>query len=625
MPVPTYDFPCLVQSATAKTFYLIGSVQDGRLDFNSVDLTDINNPSSQPITFNADDHWSATAAKLCFNYAGVDSAGVAVPLRTHIQQFSPQKTFDVNALTSGNSVTFQNSTHGERTVSFPSIKQFAIVGRTGSTLYGSGETTTLGGSWIGLAVNSPAADIAWKMSGSPLYDYLNGVSLVVGTFNTEPTPPVNGNIIAFGADGTSGQIFTTTGLNDNTILVTDPQSIQMGNITLSKDAIPVHMDTTAFILDKAKNDGSVTIYTITPGTPTALTLIRVAPSSSVPLFTNSMVGSATASQIVIYSLQKGNPVFNSFDRTTLIWSGPGLTPQSLPTPGDGNGGNNDGGAGTDSGNGSSGTSNAAVIGGAVAGVLILALIAAFFIVRRKRQRRGRGRISQKHHLAGGQGQGGGSGGSSDLGAEEREENKPVLSDYQQQQNRASLQMAESSRGSIVTLNSSSTAPLVYAPHRSSTRPTAHFLGQSQPGQPTSAPLTVPQQLQLQQHQIQQQQQQQQQQSRRGVSQGMEVLSLPAILEQHPFEQQSEGDDEELRKLEQESPFVARPYSNVPAFSYPSVYQDQPRHQHLPVRTTVINPYSGASVVDDEEQEPYVLPDPIIVAPTPVPHKAELLD
>ncbi|KAG9064344.1 hypothetical protein KI688_003532 [Linnemannia hyalina] len=450
MPVPTYNFPCLVQSTAAKTFYLIGSVQDGRLDLYSVDLTDINNPASRPITFNTDDLWSATAAKLCFNYAVVDSAGVA-----------------------------------------------------------------------------------------------------------------------------------------------------------------------------AKNDGSVTIYTITPGTPTALTLIRAAPSSSVPLFTNSMVGSATASQIVIYSLQKGNPVFNSFDRTTLIWSGPGLAPQSPLTPGDGNGGNGDGGAGTDSGNSSSGTSNAAVIGGAVAGVLILVLIAAFFIVRRKRQRRGRGRISQKHHLAGGQGQGGGSGGSSDLGAEEREENKPVLSDYQHQQNRVSLQMAESSRGSIITLNSSSTAPLVYAPHQSSTRPNAHFPGQSQP---TSAPLTVPQQLQLQQQQIQQQQQQQQQQqSRRGVSQGMEVLSLPAILEQHPFEQQSEGDDEELRKLEQESPFVARPYSNVPAFSYPTAYQDQPRHQHLPVRTTVINPYSGASVVDDEEQEPYVLPDPIIVAPTPVPHKAELLD
>ncbi|KAK5801462.1 hypothetical protein F5H01DRAFT_355442 [Linnemannia elongata] len=328
-----------------------------------------------------------------------------------------------------------------------------------------------------------------------------------------------------------------------------------------------------------------------------------------------------ASQIVTYSLQKGKPVFNIFYMNNNSWSGPELLDQS----GGSKGGNGGGGTGTDSGNSSSGTSNAAVIGGAVAGVLVLVLIAAFFIVRRKRQRRGRGRVSQKHHLAGGQGQGGGSGGSSDLGAEEREENKPVLSDYQQRQNRASLQMAESSRGSIITLNSSSTAPLVYAPHRSSTKPTAHFAGQSQPGQTTSAPLTVPQQLQLQQQQIQQQQQQQQQQSRRGVSQGMEVLALPAILEQHPFEQQSEGDDEELRKLEQESPFVARPYSNVPAFSYPSVYQDQPRHQHLPVRTTVINPYSGASVVDDEEQEPYVLPDPIIVAPTPVPHKAELLD
>lgn len=624
MPVPAYDFPCLVQPtadpSTATTFYLIGSVDDGRLDFNSVDLKDINNAISQPISSNNDGFWSASSAKLCFNYAGINSAGGTVPLRIHIQQFSPQKTYDANAVPNGNNVTYQKSTRGERPVSFLSPKQFAIVGRTESFLYGTGQK--FDGSWSGLTINSTAADIVWVPSGAPLYDSFGGVSLVVGTFDTKA---VNGNLIAFNADRTSAQIFTTESKTDNTIKVTNPQIVQMGGIKLSENAITLQMNTVAFILDKAAKDGSVIIYTITPGASTALTLIRAAPSSSVPLFTNSMVGVATASQIVVYYRQGDSGVFNSFDRTTQIWSGPGLVAQSPPTPGDGNGGIGGGGTGTDSRSSSSGTSNAAVIGGAAAGVLVLVLIAAFFIIRRKRQRRGRGRISQKHHLAGGQGQGGGSGGSSDLGAEEREENKPVLSDYQQQQNRASLQMVESSRGSIITLNSSSTAPLVYAPHRSSTKPTAHFAGQSQPGQTTSLPLTVPQQLQLQQQHIQQQQQQQQQQSRRGVSQGMEVLSLPAILEQHPFEQQSEGDDEELRKLEQESPFVARPYSNVPAFSYPSVYQDQPRHQHLPVRTTVINPYSGASVVDDEEQEPYVLPDPIIVAPTPVPHKAELLD
>ncbi|KAF8936271.1 hypothetical protein BGZ47_009579 [Haplosporangium gracile] len=373
-------------------------------------------------------------------------------------------------------------------------------------------------------------------------------------------------------------------------------------------------------------DGTVIIYTITPGTSEELK--RVLTPSSAPRFNASMVATASESQIIVYSLLQSSPRFNIFNLTANEWTGPDLINQLpiVPEPGDGSGGNGSGGNGTDSGNSSSGTSNTAIIGGAVAGVLVLVLIAAFFIVRRKRQRSGRGRVSQKHSSAGRQG-GGGSEGSSNLGAEEIEENKPVLSDYQQQQNRASLQMAESSRGSIMTLNSSSTAPLVYAPHRSSTGPGVQFAGHSQPGQLTSAPLTVPQQLQLQQQQIQQQQQQQQQQSRRGVSsQGMELLSLPVILEQHSFEQHSEGDDEEqLRKLEQESPFVARPYSNVTSFSYPTVYQDQPRHQHQPVRTTVINPYSGASVVDDEEQEPYVLPDPIIVAPTPVPHKAELLE
>ncbi|KAF9154014.1 hypothetical protein BG015_002100 [Linnemannia schmuckeri] len=433
------------------------------------------------------------------------------------------------------------------------------------------------------------------------------VPLVVGTFDIKPAPDVTGSIVAFDAKRDSGQIYSTTGMRQTTIRVDKVGEIQMNGITLSSDAIPIHMGLTAYILDKA-DDGSVTIYQITPP---ALTRVDVALSSLVLPFSASMVGStmasdgsATASQIIVYSVQNNVAQFNRFDINNKTWSGLGLVDRSSLKSGNGKG--------TNGGNSSSGTSNAAIIGGAVAGVLVLVLIAAFFIVRRKRQRRGRGRVSQKHSSAGGRG--GGGGGSSNLGAEEREENKPVLSDYQQQQNRASLQMAEPSRGSIITLNSSST------------RSGVQFVGSSQPGQPTSAPLTVPQQLQLQQQQIQQQQQQQQQ-SRRGVSShGMEVLSLPVILEQHPFDQHSEGDDEEqLRKLEQESPFVARPYSNVPSFSYPTVYQDQPRHQHQPVRTTVINPYSGASVVDDEEQEPYVLPDPIIVAPTPVPHKAELLD
>ncbi|KAG0054063.1 hypothetical protein BGZ90_006061, partial [Linnemannia elongata] len=251
MSVPGYDFPCLVQStadpSTATKFYLIGSIQVERLDFSSVDLSDINNPDCQPITSDSDSNWSPSSAKQCFNYAG-DSVGVAAPLKIHVQQFSPQKTFDLNALPYANGTIKFETTRSLRTVSLLSPKQFAIVGRTGSLLYGSGEKVD--GSWGGLTVNSTTPNIFWKPSTAPPYGSFGEVSLVVGTFNKAVVPPVRGNLIAFYANGTSGSIFTTTGVDDLSVQVNDPQTIQMTDIKLTNDAIAVHMDTTAFILDK---------------------------------------------------------------------------------------------------------------------------------------------------------------------------------------------------------------------------------------------------------------------------------------------------------------------------------------------------------------------------------------
>jgi hypothetical protein len=72
----------------------------------------------------------------------------------------------------------------------------------------------------------------------------------VGTFETNAAPPVAGHLVAFDAEGKSGVIYPTVG-RDGTIVELNPplSNIQM-DFMLTQDAIPVHMGTTAFILDQ---------------------------------------------------------------------------------------------------------------------------------------------------------------------------------------------------------------------------------------------------------------------------------------------------------------------------------------------------------------------------------------
>lgn len=196
MPIPSYPYPCLVHSTTATplsptppttTLYLIGVAKEstqkgkGRLELSSVDLTDINKPIIQLLKSEVDpNHWNALAPKLCTYYAGSifpDKKGVIKPTRIHIQQFSKLWSFGSNVLLadddggggvgkaggkgSGNvNVTFENPKVWNKTASFLSSKQFAIVGQAGERMYGVGMTDSpdmqVGTSWRALTVNATA-------------------------------------------------------------------------------------------------------------------------------------------------------------------------------------------------------------------------------------------------------------------------------------------------------------------------------------------------------------------------------------------------------------------------------------------------------------------------------------
>lgn len=342
-----------------------------------------------------------------------------------------------------------------------------------------------------------------------------------------------------------------------------------------------------------------------------LTLIQTSPSSLVPRFNEYMVASATptTSQLIIYSVQDGVPRFNSFDMTAKTWSGPALMAQSLPmpptvTPCDGSSNN-----GIDSGNITSGKSNGAVIGGTVAGGLILVILAALFIVqwRRKRGRDSRQRVITK--------------GGASSGPEGSEENMPALSDYQQDLSAPPPHLTES-LGSFTTL-SSSTMPLTYIPPRPISAPQQPPpLTQRPVVRPVVRPPAIPPRpQQLQPHQ----QQRQQHRPRRGFSvQDIEIISFPSIHEKHKYEQEQEQKRLQREQERQQSSHLSQPYNTGRSFSDSDIYQAHP------VRPTTVNSpgdtnSSWNSSNGGREAKHYILPAPNVVAPTPRPHKTELLE
>jgi hypothetical protein len=200
LEIPSYPYPCLTHSATLRplstaaetttTFYLIGVTTEStiqkdkaRLDFNSVDLTLINNPTIQLLGSDVDPkHWTALAPRLCAHYSGAafpNKKGDIKPTRIHIQQFSKKWSFDLNVSVDdgndgeggkgnkggkgggkGGEVKFEKPKFENKEAVFLSPRQFAIVGQAGENMYAVGMTDSadisLGTSWRGVTVDATA-------------------------------------------------------------------------------------------------------------------------------------------------------------------------------------------------------------------------------------------------------------------------------------------------------------------------------------------------------------------------------------------------------------------------------------------------------------------------------------
>ncbi|KAF9537082.1 hypothetical protein EC957_008876 [Mortierella hygrophila] len=378
--IPVYNQACLAtdSSSTAPSFYLVGSNLPGSLEVNY-----INNPDATTYTqvANKSDQssWTPTAAKL----------GIK------IVQFGSGTTYMALAQTS-NIVSSANSF---RDSGFISPKLFSWSGKAQDfdmfTVV-TNETVTNApkpGMWGNVMMNFQVAGtslLSYDMTHDPVA--VDNALLAVGTYGDSFGSISHGYTIVFDKAG-KGQIFTATGnllatVTNNIPALTlgIPESVKMSEISLTVDAIPITMGTTAYILDKADN-GTTVIYSINPSTST--TLNRVYNTGDSLQFTNNMAAAALNNQLLTYSVNRNVASFNVFDVATSSWSGAGLVsapvsgPTSSPT------------AAT-----SSPTSMGAIAASAVGGLFLIAIAVLLFVrCRRRRQRQNRQKCMERTDFA----------------------------------------------------------------------------------------------------------------------------------------------------------------------------------------------------------------------------------
>ncbi|KAF9139402.1 hypothetical protein BGX30_008006 [Mortierella sp. GBA39] len=364
-PVPVYPQPCMAADEDNNALYLLGvsTTGVGKLEASYVSLANINSPSIKPLGFQTNiDSWSTYAPKDCFIYP----ADVHPNSPVMVVQYGAFKTF-MSIMTANGQFTQASVFVG---TAFLSPKQFSMVGESGDFAWFVAQTNDTypetNSNWIGVRLNFTTG--LGSHIDPILSVYPTSTPLVsVGTYGTTPTTMWQGNNVVFDTQG-GGYIYPTVGALDlvsHVVTQSPPTSVSMSGITLTANSVPVTMDGTGYILDKAA-DGSTVLYSITPAKSS--TLQQVTRTGGAPPFNPSMVAVACNQLIVTYSMANTTTAYlNTFDTTTNTWAGPGLV--GVP----------------DSGSGDSSTPIGAIIGGVVGGLVLIALV-AFLLIRCKRKK-----------------------------------------------------------------------------------------------------------------------------------------------------------------------------------------------------------------------------------------------
>ncbi|KAG0271327.1 hypothetical protein BGZ95_000875, partial [Linnemannia exigua] len=294
--IPRYPNSCLAPSSTSNTtIFLVGvspSV-NGRLEINSIDLSDINTPHVNLTTYNEEVlFWRSQSTLFCHNYPNYKSPKDSQHVDTiHIQQFEPGWTFDTNIYPSGGKIDLP-SYFPE--VALTSARNYMIVGHSESASWSLAHTNTTnavsGSKWTTFQLNPVDSFKVFSDDHMDRFPAANPF-LSVGTYIMGSEVPARGHAIIFDT-ASSGWIYPTAGYvvgsdtyGGNMLQLESPISVSMENITLTNAAVGVSMGFDAYILDK----------------------------------------------IVVYSSNTNGPRLNIFDPFTRTWSGLDLDPPATST------------------------------------------------------------------------------------------------------------------------------------------------------------------------------------------------------------------------------------------------------------------------------------------------------
>ncbi|KAG0275044.1 hypothetical protein BGZ95_009242 [Linnemannia exigua] len=366
--IPNYAQACLAADNANSGVYLVGAPASsvGRLEVNYVSVANINTPTASSLGYRVDTvAWASGAPKACFSYPSDTQANSGIK----VIQFSENKSY-MSTIQPDGTVGNASLFHG---VAYTSHRLFTLSGTFRDfdmfNVFTNSTSLVTSTRWMGVRLSFTEGVPSYREEVLGHYPTVSPL-VAVGTYSSFTGNYSKGYSVVFDTAG-RGQAFPALGSSvatpttaEKVLTLGIPVDVNMNEIKLTADAIPVTLANTGLIVDKAL-DGSTVVYSINPDE--SATLNQITSTGGSPPFSAAMALTALNKHIITYTPSiEGVPVFNSFDTTTGIWSGPGLMNGGGTAPG-------------------SSVSLAAIIGGTMGALLLIALV-VLLIFRRLRHR-----------------------------------------------------------------------------------------------------------------------------------------------------------------------------------------------------------------------------------------------
>ncbi|KAG0281976.1 hypothetical protein BGZ96_000958 [Linnemannia gamsii] len=302
VPIPSYKTSCLAADEGSDYFYLIGSAAPGLLTVNYVPDIFAKTVRQQATDTNMD-AWSPAAEK---------AAVKIMQFGTAQTWFSSFQGNTIQPATYANSPPSSNAPNSTVRVTFLSAKLLAWTGISADsdmfTMYTDFKYGPQGTQWAALSLRFGTGSsilFDYRLSTFPVSDPL----LTLGTFAPANGGNSSGYTIVFDKNR-QGMIYSTFAClsaipaGDPLMTLSGQTPVGMNNIVLTKYAIPVTMASRGYILDRAQDNITTIIYSITPSEDPNLSQVKIVGGQTLP-FSASMSAAALGSKIIVYSAPDG--------------------------------------------------------------------------------------------------------------------------------------------------------------------------------------------------------------------------------------------------------------------------------------------------------------------------------